>query len=106
MRETPFRFRHTMHVFLLLHRSAAPFAASKSTIRDLSTMVLPARSREYCSSHRERPKPLLERMTTFALRTRLSVPKIRPLHRSRWLLQYSRNAAGKTMVDKLADDVD
>jgi len=44
MRECLVRFRHAVHVFLLLHRPAARIGRIINSSASLSTIVLPARS--------------------------------------------------------------
>jgi small subunit ribosomal protein S7 len=58
----------------------------------------------------ENVKPLLEVKTRRVGGANYQVPvEVNPFRRQslaiRWLLQYSRERAGKTMVDKLADEV-
>jgi small subunit ribosomal protein S7 len=55
-------------------------------------------------------KPLLEVKTRRVGGANYQVPvEVNPFRRQslaiRWLLQYSRERAGKTMIDKLADEV-
>ena len=59
----------------------------------------------------ENVKPLLEVKTRRVGGANYQVPvEVNPFRRQslaiRWLLQYSRERAGKTMIDKLADEVD
>ena len=58
----------------------------------------------------ENAKPLLEVKTRRVGGANYQVPvEVNPFRRQslaiRWLLQYSRERAGKTMIDKLADEV-
>jgi small subunit ribosomal protein S7 len=58
----------------------------------------------------QRVKPLLEVKTRRVGGANYQVPvEVNPFRRQslaiRWLLQYSRERAGKTMIDKLADEV-
>src|SRR6202140_1028807 len=58
----------------------------------------------------ENAKPLLEVKTRGAAGANSQVPvEVNPFRRQslaiRWLLQYSRERAGRTMIDKLADEL-